>query len=213
MLTASRLFAAAALALAAGAAPAATIFDTGTPDPGFFGWIGYDVFVGQKVAVAFTPDQTYTLDDVGVWMMSNDWDNAGRTYTLSLQNDSGGADPTVPGGSIIESWSMATAAVGWNPVLDVATSILHPTLTAGTRYWIVATSTEEAFVDPVWVWGSSWDSILSANTTESISPAWQSGYTSGSAPGTLIHGTPSVPAPAAAALFGLAGLGATRRRR
>ena len=121
------LIVAAAAGAFASTSGAATIWDTGSPDGGFFGYTGYDVFVGQSVAVAFTADKTYSLDRIGVWMMSNDWDNAGRTYTLSIRADAQGGT-TEPAGSILESWNMATGAAGWNPVLDMAESALHPIL-------------------------------------------------------------------------------------
>jgi len=207
-------FVAAALVAAgalAGSANAATIFNSGTPDGGFFGFTGYDVFVGQSVAVAFTAGQSYSLDRIGVWMMSNDFDNAGRTFTLSLRTDANGG-ATHPGSTILESWNMATGAVGWNPVLDVAESVLHPILNAGQTYWIVAESSEEPFVDPVWVWAGNADPILSGNIDWQSGPDWQTGYTYGSAPGAVVEGT-LVPSVGTLSLAGLAGLAAARRRR
>jgi hypothetical protein len=208
-------FAVAAIVAVAGAlassASAATIFDTGAPDGGFFGYIGYDVFVGQSVAVAFTVGQTYSLDRIGVWMMSNDFDNPGRTYTLSLRTDANGG-ATSPGNTILESWNMATGAVGWSPVLDMAESSLHPILTAGQTYWIVAESSELAQADPVWVWGSTFDGVLSGNIDWQSGPNWQTGVTYGSAPGTVVEGT-LVPGVGTLSLAGLAGLAAARRRR
>lgn len=213
MTSKTRAFGLAAMVLAtvAGSAQADTIFDTGTPDGGFFGFTGYDVFVGQSVAVAFTADQDYALDRIGVWMMSNDFDSAGRTYTLSLRTDANGG-ATSPSNSILESWNMATGAVGWNPVLDQAESSLHPLLSAGSTYWIVAESTEQPFVDPVWVWGSSPDGILNGNIDWQSGPNWQTGVTFGSAPGAVVEAT-AVPGPSALGLAGLAGLAMTRRRR
>ncbi|HVZ93895.1 MAG TPA: hypothetical protein VG797_05245 [Phycisphaerales bacterium] len=199
--------------VAGGAARADVIFDTGTPDGGFFGFIGYDVFVEQTVTVSFVPSTTCTLDAIGVWFMSNDFDNPGRTYTLSLQG--GVPGDTVwgqPSGVAIESWSMATGAVGWSPVLDLADSGLHPTLNAGTRYWIVAESNEEPFVDPVWVWGSDWTPVVSGNIDFFSGPNWQIGETSGSAPGTVVWATP-VPGPATIAVLGVGTLIGARRRR
>jgi len=194
-------------------ASANEILNTGTPDGGFFGYIGYDVFVGQSVGIAFTPDQDYTLDDIGVWFMSNDWENPGRQYHLSLQLDaSGTGTQSIPSGVEIEGWDIATAAVGWFPVLDVATSVLNPVLSAGITYWVVAESDEEAFVDPVWVWGSSWDGYYSGNNDFQSGNGWLGGVTYGSAPGTVINATP-VPTPGALGLACIAGLGAMRRRR
>lgn len=191
---------------------AAVLFDTGSPDGGFFGYTGYDVFVGQSVAVAFTVDKTYSLDRLGVWMMSNDFDNAGRTYTLSIRADaSGGA--TQPGSTALETWNMATGAVGWSPVLDMAESTLHPILEAGKTYWIVAESSEEPFVDPVWVWANYWDGALMGNIDWQTQPGvWQTGVTYGSTPGTYVEGT-EVPGVGTLGLAGIAGVATARRRR
>lgn len=210
------LFVAAVVAAAgsiAGSANAATIFDTGSPDGGFFGYTGYDVFVGQSVAVAFTANQTYSLDRIGLWMMSNDWENSGRTYTISIRTDASG-ESTEPGNTILESWNMATGAVGWSPVLDMAESVLHPILEAGKTYWIVAESTEEAFVDPVWVWANYWEGAPSGNIDWFNNPGvWQTGVTYGSTPGTVVEGT-LIPGVGTLSLAGMAGmLGARRRRR
>lgn len=205
-------FAALAATLLAGSASAATIWDTGSPEGGFFGYTGYDVFVGQSVAVAFTANQSYSLDRIGLWMMSNDWENSGRTYTISLRTDANGG-ATEPGNTILESWNMATGAVGWSPVLDIAESVLHPILEAGKTYWIVAESTEEPFVDPVWVWANYWDGALSGNIDWVGNPGvWQTGVTYGSTPGTIIEGT-LIPGIGTPSLAGLVGLGAARRRR
>ena len=194
---------------------AAEILNTGTPDGGFFGFIGYDVYTEQSVGIAFTPTQDYTLDDIGVWMMSNDFESAGRQYHLSLQLDaSGTGTPSIPSGVEIEGWDMATGAIGWSPVLDVATSVLNPVLSGGITYWVVASSDEEAFVDPVWVWGSDWAPYYSGFNNSANANGWAdgAGYTEGSAPGTVINATP-VPAPGALCLLAAPAIGALRRRR
>lgn len=203
---------AATLAMAAVAGPAAadSIFDTGAPG-GWFGYVGYDIGIMQSVAVAFTPGATYTLDQIGVWIMSNDFDNPGRTYTLSLRTDAfDGA--TEPSNTAIESWNVATAAVGWNPLLETVTPTSTIVLNAGVTYWIVAESSEGFGANPVWVWGSNSDPVLSGNIDFASGSHWQTGYTTGSAPGTVVLGT-LVPAPAPLALLGIGGMLAGRRRR
>ncbi len=42
-------------------ASADVLLDTGTPG-GWLGYYGFDVFVGQSVAIAFTPGQNYAFD-------------------------------------------------------------------------------------------------------------------------------------------------------
>ncbi len=203
--------AAAALTAIAGAAHADVIFDTGTPEPGFIGYYGFDVFVDQSVAIAFTPEEDYSLEQVGVWMMSNDFNSAGAPYTLSVRTDANGG-MTIPSDTIIESWDVQTSAVGWVPVFETVDSVLNPVLSAGTTYWIVAESDSPAFVDAVWV-ASQQDEPVWHSIQNVLNPngEWSSGFTQG-APGLVVSGS-VVPAPSAFALLGLGGLACARRRR
>jgi hypothetical protein len=194
-------------------ASADVLIDTGTPG-GFLGYYGFDVFVGQSVAIAFTPGQNYSFDDVSLWMMSNDFDAAGRMLTVSLQTDAGsGPLPTAPSGTALESWNHATSAVGWTPVLETLTSATHPLLSAGASYWIVAESSEPAFVDPVWVAAGNGDAYYTGFIDYQSGPDWQVGLTSGP-PGVVITAAP-VPEPSAL-LLALLGIplvvGITKRR-
>lgn len=204
-------FASLALTLSAGVATADTIFDTGEPQGGFLGYYGFDLSPDQSVAIAFTPDQDYRLDSVGLWMMSNDFDASGRAFTVSVRTDANGG-MTIPGTEVIEGWNMTTSAQGWSPVLDSVNSALNPILEAGTTYWIVAESDEPVFFNPVWVASSQsepvWHSIRNV-----FNPGgeWISGYGQG-VPGLVITGT-VVPAPGAAALLGLGAMAGLRRRR
>lgn len=191
-----------------------TLLDTGAPEGGFLGFWGYDVFVGQSVAIAFTPTADYALDDISLWLMSNDFDAPGRTLTVSLQTDVGGAAvPAAPSGTVLESWAHATTAVGWQPVMETLVSQTHTLLSAGRTYWIVAESTEPAFVDPVWTVASNGGSYYIGNIDFSSSPNWQVGL-GGAAPGALVNAT-LVPEPASLALALLGAplvVGLARRR-
>lgn len=187
------------------------IFNTGTPDSGFIGYYGFDLYPDQSVAIAFTLGQDYVLDSVALWMMSNDFDASGRTYTVSLRTDAAGG-MTIPGSTVIESWQVSTGATGWSPVLDSMDSLLNPILAAGTTYWIVAESDEPGGANPVWVASQQaepvWYSIRNAFNPDG---AWISGWGQG-VPGLVVSGT-VVPAPGVGALLALgAGLGLRRRR-
>lgn len=179
-------------------ANATVLLDTGTPG-GSWGYYGFDVFVGQSVAIAFTPGQDYALDDVSLWLMSNDFDAAGRTLTVSLQEDAGnGPAPTAPSGTALESWLHATSAIGWTPVLVTLVSASHPLLSAGVSYWIVAESDEPAFVDPVWVATGTEESYFVGFRDPQYGGDWQIGPTSGP-PGAIVTAT-AVPEPGTVAL-------------
>lgn len=189
-------------------AGADTLLDTGAPESGFFGYWGYDVFVGQSVTIGFTTSQAYSFDSVGLWLMSNDFDAPGRTLTVSLQSGA-----TAPSGTSLESWTFATTAQGWNPVLETLNSVTHPILQAGTQYWIVAESTEGPFIDPVWVIATNGSTYTTGNIDFTSSPNWQIGPGT-AAPGTIITAT-AVPEPSVW-LLGVVGapllLGVARRR-
>lgn len=196
---------------AADAASADILFDTGEPQGGFIGYYGFDLLPTQSVAIAFTVAQDSYLDSVGLWMMSNDFDNAGQAFTVSVRTDAAGG-MTIPGDTAIESWDTATNAVGWSPVLDEVTSLINPVLQAGVTYWIVAESDGPAGLNPVWVASQQsepvWHSVQNA-----LNPggAWLSGYSNG-APGLVVSGR-AVPAPGAAAVLAMGGLLVARRRR
>jgi hypothetical protein len=192
-------------------ASADVIIDTGTPDPGFVGYYGFDLYPDQWVAIAFTPGQDYVLNSVALWMMSNDFDASGRSYTVSVRTDAAGG-MTIPGSTVIESWEVMTGATGWSPVLDSMDSVLNPILAAGTTYWIVAESDEPAGANPVWVASQQAEPVWhSVRNTLNPDGAWISGWGQG-VPGLVVSGT-VVPAPGVGALLALAaGLGLRRRR-
>jgi hypothetical protein len=192
-------------------ASADVIIDTGTPEPGFLGYYGFDLYPDQSVAIAFTPGQDYRLDSVALWMMSNDFDASGRSYTVSVRTDAAGG-MTIPGSTVIESWEVMTGATGWSPVLDSMDSLLNPILAAGTTYWIVAESDEPAGANPVWV-ASQQDEPVWHSVRNALNPdgAWISGWGQG-VPGLVVSGS-VVPAPGVGVLLAIgAGLGLRRRR-
>jgi hypothetical protein len=192
-------------------ASADVIIDTGTPEPGFLGYYGFDLYPDQSVAIAFTPGQDYRLDSVALWMMSNDFDASGRSYTVSVRTDAA-SGMTIPGSTVIESWEVMTGATGWSPVLDSMDSVLNPILAAGTTYWIVAESDEPAGANPVWV-ASQQDEPVWHSVRNALNPdgAWISGWGQG-VPGLVVSGS-VVPAPGVGVLLAIgAGLGLRRRR-
>ncbi|WP_457324715.1 hypothetical protein, partial [Roseateles sp. P5_E11] len=111
-----------------GAAGATDLLNTGAPTSS----VGFDVSTQQTTAIAFTTDQAYRFDSVSLWMMSNNWDCACASLTISLQSSiAGSSSPLIPSGVTLESWSFTSSAVGWTPVLETMQSVLHPVLGAG----------------------------------------------------------------------------------
>lgn len=177
------------------AAPAASgdvIYSTEDPFGGMFGLWGADVGLCQSVGLRFTPDGDYTLDRVGVWFMSNDF--SGQTHprvALTLRTD----DDSVPGVSIpsnnvLEAWTFNVTAIGWNPVLEIVDSTLHPLLEPGVNYWIVAESQVACGNDGVWNMASSGTGFTAYSL--GYGQAWQPGGL-GAVLATLVEGTPLPP--------------------
>ncbi len=182
------LIAGIAVAGAGTTARADELLNTGEPG-GPFGFIGFDLFTGQSVAIGFTPKHNYFLDEVAVWIMSNDFGNPGATFTLSLRPNDTPGKPTHPSDTIIESWDIATTAVGWDPVLERRRPKQRTVLEARKTYWLVAESSEAAGENPVWVWGSNDVPVPFALIDFASSPEWQEGTAIGSAPGAIVRAT------------------------
>jgi hypothetical protein len=193
-------------------ASADELLNTGTPG-GFLGYYGFDVFVGQSVAIAFTPTQDYSFESVSLWLMSNSG-TPGATMRISLQTDAGGgATPVAPSGNALETWAHATATAGWSPLLETMTSLSNPLLSSNTAYWIVAESSTAAGEDPIWVVAGNGPQYTMGTIDFASSPDWQVGLTGG-AVGAIVNASP-VPEPGAL-LLGLLGapwvMAAARRR-
>jgi len=163
-----------------------------TTDPGgFLGYWGPDVFINQSVGVRFTPTGDYTFDSAGLWFMNNDFE--GNTHALvrvTLRTD----DDSTPGVSIpstviIEEMFLTVTTIGWDPVMEVVNSALHPRLCTGQNYWIVAESNVQPFVNGVWVMAG--ESTGFAANTDQGQTNWQPGGM-GAVPATRVFGTPVI---------------------
>lgn len=183
------LFFAAALALHAfGHIAAADVIYATNPPGGPLGFFGADVCSSQSVAVRFTPEADYTLDEIRLWFMSNDF--SGATHPLVLvslrPDDDSTPGVSIPSTEIIENYSFNVSAVGWDPMLDNVFSDGHPRLCAGVHYWVVAESSVPCGEDGVWVYGQSsgFTSIANGDPTD-----WQPGGPSG-VNGIEVYGTP-----------------------
>lgn len=175
---------------AAASARGATIYETTDPG-GFLGYWGPDVFISQSVGVRFTPAADHTFDSAGLWFMNNDFDgNVHALVRVTLRTD----DTSTPGVSIpstviLEEMFLTVTTTGWDPVMEMVVSTLHPRLCAGRNYWIVAESNVQAGVNGVWVMAGE-STGFAANTDQSQTN-WQPGGM-GAVPATRVFGTPVV---------------------
>lgn len=198
------------LACAASApAYADVIFDTGAPDPGFFGFIGFDLSPNQSVAVAFTPTADVRLDSIDVWMMSNAFDGViFPEFKLSLVAGVEDGGLGEPGTRVLETWDLTTSAVGFDPRRETARSLGGTILSAGVQYWVVGTSDAPELENPVWVWGTG---EATSAIDNALSPGWN--VSGGGATPSISIGATVIPAPTSAALLAVSTVMTTRRRR
>jgi hypothetical protein len=124
-------------------------------------------------------------------------------FTLALYADNSGTL-----GSLLETIPHGAYGTGpqFNGNLVTGTSSTHTPLVAGTRYWVVATTSSDFATD--------FDGYWSENTTGDTAPslffngsAWQSGFSH------LALRVTAVPEPASLALLGVGGAAALARRR
>jgi hypothetical protein len=130
-------------------AMASVIFTTGGPPPTFSADPAEGYPIGQPstgatftaVAETFTPGATFDLGEIDVAVQ-----NQSGTNELTILIESGASRPT----TVLETF--ITTAPTAAPALVGVTSVLHPTLKKGTKYWLVLTTTGDAvdgwFIDP-----------------------------------------------------------------
>lgn len=146
-----RRFAFSLLAMALSSfASADVIYQSDWPFGGFFGLWGADVFVGQTVGQRFTPTADYRLDEVRLWLMSNDFAGTVDEFVIvTIQTDAGGPGESYPSGVVLDKTTFEASAVGWDPV-EESIAFDSVWLYAGTRYWVVCASDAIGGEDPVW---------------------------------------------------------------
>jgi|GEM_PF-2178588 len=88
---------------------------------------------GWTVAQSFTPTQDYILGSVTL-ALSIPANETSGTFTVAVMADSGSGGP----GTIVEQFTVTSAPISGTPVLPVIlNSVLNPTLSANTTYWLV----------------------------------------------------------------------------
>jgi len=115
----------AASVLAASAASAATLIDTGTPDGS---QAGFAVDVTDFVAVQFNAPSAWRLDDIGAYLVAG---NPGDHFAVSLYRDASGLP-----GDLIASAQVSFVADGWNHISSLAWQ-----LPAAGSYWLALEGT------------------------------------------------------------------------
>jgi hypothetical protein len=118
---------------------AVVTFDTYGPGD-TYGTIGYTIGSGQTSGDLFAPSFTGNLFEIDLALSNARGSNF---VNVQLTADNNGAP-----GSVIESYTVVATNVFSSPGSVVqALSTLHPLLTAGTNYWLLAT-TDDASLDP-----------------------------------------------------------------
>jgi hypothetical protein len=168
----------------------------------------YQTNVGHAIGVsggtnlasadAFTPGATYTLDSITLALGHI---TGANSVTVSLAANNGG----VPGATI-ESFSVSGLGnFGVNNPPVTVNSTTHPLLTAGTEYWVTATTGSGL---DAWNFNNINDIGIHAFSTNGGS-SWTGNTDTRDA--FRVTGTPSagaaVPEPGTLALFGLGALG------
>lgn len=168
-----------------------------------FAVTGSNLFGGVIPAHAFIPSQTFTFSSAQLAMTLIDGPNH---FQVLLMTSSGGLP-----GNIIETITL-TDVVSTFPGIVTANSALHPVLTSGTQYWLVAFGPEP---NTFGTWNLSPDDFSSPQAR---------GFTSPTGPWDLANNVPRsafqingepVPEPNTMLLLGtgLATLGTAIRKR
>jgi len=135
---------------------------------------------------------------------------SGDPLAISLATNSAGHP-----GSVLETFNLNSSTLGDfglnNPLL-VFNSLLHPTLTIGTQYWITVTDISANNVSALdsiaWNWNSTGDAPSHGSFSQDGGVNWVSGETPGA-----YEITGAVPEPASILLFGPVALLALRCMR
>ncbi|HJP93007.1 MAG TPA: PEP-CTERM sorting domain-containing protein [Pyrinomonadaceae bacterium] len=169
-----------------------------------FAITGSNLLGGAIPALAFTPSGTFTFSSAQLAMNLVTGPN---DFQVLLMTSSGGLP-----GNIIETITLTDAVPMFPPQIVVANSALHPVLTAGTQYWLVAFAPEPSTFG---IWNLSLNDFSTPQARGFVSPTgpWI-------VPNTLIkpafqiNGEP-VPEPSTMLLLGtgLATLGTAVRKR
>jgi hypothetical protein len=93
---------------------------------------------GNWEAPGFIATATGTLSQVDVPLVFFQVTPATLPLTISLETNNGG----FPSGTVLESWTVSAASVTTTPQIFSLASVLNPTITSGTQYWLVGSTND-----------------------------------------------------------------------
>lgn len=196
-----------ALALVAGAASADTIFDNGQFGANISsvgGAFGSDIY-GQSFVVPNNGDNV--LVQFGMWLAGGD--GGAPLVSIDLWGDDGSNHPDE--NNVLVS---GTQHQGVLPNLTRIDTFSNIALVPGQRYWIVINGLHDQTSQGTYAstWDNGTNTIPSGNMdwSNDLGNSWSGGIPNGD---WGVYARLTVPAPGAAALLGLGGLCALRRRR
>jgi len=200
-----KMFAAfAAGMLAAAAADATTLIDTGTPDGSV---AGFAVDATDFLAVEFNAPTAWRVDGIGAYLVGG---NPGDHFAVSLYRDAAGLP-----GDLIASTPVSFLADGWNQV-----SLLGWLLPGAGHYWLGLEGTVSETVPGLPVPDGSFVATAGALTmpgATAFSDGSYMGYRRDASIQFGLQVTGAVPEPASLALMafglGLVGVASARGRR
>jgi hypothetical protein len=154
----------------------------------------FDETQRMEAAVSFIPAQNYTLDSIAVAALLDSFSSSNQ-FTVSLARDSGASLP----GAALETYSLTGLAD--QLAVYTASSLLHPQLTSGEKYWLVMSSVNLLDIYLTWLDAAQFSDADVTYKYGSYAD-WAYGY--GSTPAFEVRGTAAaVPEPASMLLLGL----------
>jgi hypothetical protein len=200
------------IGIACSAADAITIYSTFGEGDTFGGGVSesadtYDFgyIFGSSGAAYFTPGQEYTLDSVTL-ALGLPW--GATNVTISITTDNAGTPST---GDPLEVLATNPGNITNTPAALTYTSTTNPTLSAGTKYWVVIDMIPGGPEGQV-AWyandqGVQGDNLVRYyNSNEGGWQPWQLSYT-GDVAAFRVEGTAAVPEPSTVAFFGMGLIG------